>query len=148
MSEKTDNLKMVLQHIETINRGEMGAAAEFYAEDARNHGRPAGRSRVLLILKDIQRTFPDVQQIVLDSVTEGEWVVVRCRFTGTHSGVGQLPVNGGMLVGVPPTGRHFEVQHIHMYKVVSNKIVDHYANRDDLGMMQQLGLIGTQPSAR
>jgi predicted ester cyclase len=50
-------------------------------------------------------------------------------------------MNGGMLVGVPPTGRHFEVQHIHMLQVRDGKIVEHFASRDDLGMMQQLGLI-------
>jgi predicted ester cyclase len=75
------------------------------------------------------------------SVVEGEWVVVRCTFSGTHRGVGRIAVNGGMLVGVPPTGRHFEVQHIHMYKVPNGEIVEHFANRDDFGMMQQLGLL-------
>jgi predicted ester cyclase len=54
-----------------------------------------------------------------------------------------MPVNGGLLVGVEPTGRHFEVQHIHMLRIGGGKIVDHYANRDDLGMMQQLGLLPT-----
>lgn len=46
-----------------------------------------------------------------------------------------------MLVQVPPTGRHFEVQHIHMLQLRAGKIVEHFANRDDLGMMQQLGLL-------
>jgi predicted ester cyclase len=55
-------------------------------------------------------------------------------------------VNGDMLVGVPPTGRR-EVQHIHMLQVCDGKIVEHFANRDDLGMMQQLGLIPTSPTA-
>jgi predicted ester cyclase len=66
---------------------------------------------------------------------------VRGIFSGTHRGIGRLPMNGGMLVGVPPTGRHFEVQHIHMLQVRDGKIVEHFASRDDLGMMQQLGLI-------
>jgi predicted ester cyclase len=35
----------------------------------------------------------------------------------------------------------FEVQHIHMYQLRNGKIVEHFANRDDLGMMQQLGLL-------
>jgi hypothetical protein len=33
------------------------------------------------------------------------------------------------------------VQHIHWYKLLDGKIVDHYATRDDIGMMQQLGLL-------
>ncbi len=35
-----------------------------------------------------------------------------------------------MLVGVEPTGRTFEVQHIHMYRVLDGKIAEHLANRD------------------
>jgi predicted ester cyclase len=48
-----------------------------------------------------------------------------------------------MLVGVQPTGRYFEVQHIHMLQVRAGQIIEHFANRDDLGMMQQLGLLPT-----
>jgi predicted ester cyclase len=54
-------------------------------------------------------------------------------------------VNGGLLVGVPPSGKHFQVHHIHMYRIINNKITDHYANRDDIGMMQQLGLLHSVP---
>jgi predicted ester cyclase len=46
-----------------------------------------------------------------------------------------------MLVGVEPTGRRFEAQQIHWYKMRDGKIVDHYANRDDLEMVRQLGLL-------
>jgi predicted ester cyclase len=96
---------------------------------------------VLAVLKDIQATFPDVRFAPLEFVADGEWVVVRGMFSGTHRGVGWLPVNGGPLVGAEPTGRHFEVQHIHMAQFRGGKIVEHFANRDDLGMMQQLGLL-------
>jgi predicted ester cyclase len=53
----------------------------------------------------------------------------------------RLPVDGGMLVGVQPTGRSFEVQHIHMYRVLEGKIAEHFASRDDVEMMRQLGLL-------
>jgi hypothetical protein len=48
-----------------------------------------------------------------------------------------------MLVGVPPTGKRFEVSHIHWYTLRDEKIVAHYGNRDDISMMQQLGLMPT-----
>jgi predicted ester cyclase len=50
-------------------------------------------------------------------------------------------VEGGMLVGVAPTNRHFVVQHIHWWRFKDGLIAEHYATRDDLDMMQQLGLI-------
>ena len=83
--------------------------------------------------------------MILNSVAEGDWVVVRCTYSGTYRGTSNFPVDGGMLVGVQPTWRSFEVQHIHMYKAVDGKIAEHFANRDDVGMMRQLGLIPAPP---
>ena len=143
MDASNANLFLVQQEHEALNSGDVNAAAEIFAEDSRNHGRQVGRAGVRAVLNDIQSTFPDFQMTILNSVVEGEWVVVRCTFSGTHRGVGRIPVNGGMLVGVQPTGMHFEVQHIHMYQLRNGKIVEHFANRDDLGMMQQLGLLPT-----
>ena len=51
-------------------------------------------------MKDIQQTFPDVKLETIDVVAEGDWVVERGYFSGTHRGVGKLPVNGGLLAGV------------------------------------------------
>ena len=41
--------------------------------------------------------------------------------------------------------RTLEVQHIHMYRVLDGKIAEHFANRDDVGMMRQLGLLPPPP---
>jgi predicted ester cyclase len=49
--------------------------------------------------------------------------------------------NGGLLRGVKPTGRRFEVLQTHWWKIKDGKIVFHLAVRDDLGMMKQLGLV-------
>ena len=48
-------------------------------------------------------------------------------------------------MGVQPTGRTFEVQHI-MYRVLDGKIAEHLGNRDDVGMRRQLGLLPPRPS--
>jgi predicted ester cyclase len=57
-------------------------------------------------------------------------------------GTCQLPVLGGQLVGVPPTGRRVTVHHAHSYRIVDGYIVEHHAVRDDLGMLRQLGALG------
>jgi predicted ester cyclase len=134
-------VEAIIQLHELINRGDVSAVADGFAEETRNHGLPVGREGVRQVLADIYRTFPDWRMEILELVTVDDTVVVRCRVSGTHGGVGELPVNGDLLVGVAPTRRRFEVQHIHWYKLRDSRIVDHYANRDDLGMMQQLGLL-------
>lgn len=55
--------------------------------------------------------------------------------------MGKRPVHGGRPVGVAPTGKRFEVQHIHWYTVRGGKIAENRAARDDIGMMRQLGLL-------
>ena len=77
------------------------------------------------VLGEIRINFPDARLTTMNSVAEGEWVVVRCTYGGTHLGASLFPVDGGMLVGVQPTGRTFEVQHIHMYRVLDGKIAAH-----------------------
>jgi len=134
------NRSIAEQFNEAFNRGDLDAAASCFSEDCRNHGRKVGRDGVRTVLGEIKTNFPDVRLTTLTSVAEGEWVVVRCTYSGTHRGTSRFPVDGGMLVGVQPTGRTFEVQHIHMYRVLYSKIAEHFANRDDVGMMWQFGL--------
>lgn len=135
------NLALARGFTEALGRGEIDAAIAYFAPDASNFGRPVSREGFRKILDDIHTTFPDWKMEVVDSVASADSVVLRCKVSATHRGVGKLPINGGLLVGVPPSGRHFEVQHIHSFKLRDGKIVDHYATRDDLGMMQQLGLL-------
>ena len=142
----SEAFKSLEQFHDALNRGDLDVAASYFAEDCQNHGRRLGRAGVRTVLGEIKINFPDARLTTLNSVAEGEWVVVRCTYSGTHRGSSRFPVDGGMLVGVQPTGRTFEVRHIHMYRVLDGKIAEHFANRDDVGMMRQLGLLPPPPS--
>jgi steroid delta-isomerase-like uncharacterized protein len=135
------NAAIVRAHHDLMNKGDWKAALDDFSEDTKNFGMPVGRDHVAMILQDVWTTFPDFRLEIVDLVAKDDWVVVRCVESGTHLGVGKLPVNGGLLVDVPPTHKHFEVEVTHWWKVRDGKIVDHYGVRDDLGMMEQLGLL-------
>jgi predicted ester cyclase len=135
------NAQIIRHQNEMMNSGNLAEAVQFFAEDASNHGAPVGRQGVLRVLTDILTTFPDWTMQIEDLVAIGDDVIVRALVSGTHKGVGKIPVNGGLLVGVPPTGKSFKVQHIHWYTLKDGLIVQHRANRDDVGMMQELGLL-------
>lgn len=141
---------VVREHLELVNAGKWQRASEYFDVDVRHHlgswqsGEERivqGRSTLARNFEDIFRTFPDWRMDVVEMVAQGDDVVVRCRVSGTHRGMSTTRVNGGFLLGVKPTGKRFEVQHIHWYKVRNGKIVDHYTNRDDAGMARQLGLL-------
>lgn len=146
------NREVVRRYFAAMNRGDWKAAADYFAPDVQHHlgnwrtgTETIVRGRQLLLdnLEDIYRTFPDWKMEVVEMVADGESVVVRCRVSGTHQGVSRRAINGGFLVGVPATGKHFVVQHIHWFKVRDGNIVEHATSRDDLGMTQQLGLLPT-----
>ena len=99
------------------------------------------RESPLRVLEDIRIRFPDAQLSIDRIVAVDDQVIVLQTYSGTHRGIGRLPLNGGLLVGVAPSGRHFSVPHIHWYTLKQGLIVDHRAVRDDVGMMVQLGFI-------
>jgi steroid delta-isomerase-like uncharacterized protein len=134
------NQALVRSFVEATNRGDAKAAAAMYSGDAKNFGRAVGRKGIEDRLVDIFTTFPDWHMEVVQMVASGDAVVALCRVTGTHRGVGRMPLNG-MPVGAAPTGKHFEVMHTHWFTVRNEQIVEHFANRDDLGMLRQLGLL-------
>ncbi len=139
------NRKVVERFLDAFNRGDLDGAAATFAETGLNHGYPVGRDEIRLVLQDIQTRFPDARLTVKSWLQDGEWIVLRAMYSGTHRGIGKYPVDGGMLVGVPPTERTFEVQTIHMLRVQKGAITEHWANRDDLGMVRQLGLLPPPP---
>jgi predicted ester cyclase len=139
--EPTTSRELVEEFVTAFNRGDADGAIRPFAENCLNHGRVAGPEGLRAVLNDIWTRFPDVKLTPLTWVVEGEWVVFRGTYAGTHRGTGRLPVDGGMLIGVTPTQRSFAVQHIHMFRVRGGAIVEHWANRDDVGMMRDLGLL-------
>jgi predicted ester cyclase len=136
----SSNEAAIRRQIDMLNHGDWRGALQIYSDDTKNFGRPLGRAIMARLFEDIYTTFPDFHMAILDIIAQGDWVVVRGRSSGTHKGMGKIPLNGGLLVGVAPTNRHFEVDVIHWYKMIDGKIIDHYDTRDDLSMMQQLGL--------
>ncbi len=136
-----DNIDIITRLHALISAGQLEAAASLSSDPTRNHGRVVPRRMILAILGDIKATFPDISFVTEAIVASGSNVMVRCRFKGTHLGIGKLPINGGLMIGVEPTGRQIDVQHIHWYGLENGLVTDHWASRDDIGMMQQLGLL-------
>jgi len=65
-------------------------------------------------------------------IAEGDKVVVRSTFRGTHK---------GDLMGIPPTGKQVTMPLILIYRIADDKIVEHWMQADALGLLQQLGVI-------
>jgi len=130
---------------EHANQARLEEYANCWADEAMNNGHVVKRERIRIVMEDIRRTFPDYHSEIQDEVIKGDTIVTISRVSGTHRGMAQTSANGGLLRGVQPTGKRFEVLQIHWWRVKDGKIVFHRAVRDDLGMMQQLGLVPAAP---
>ena len=76
--------------------------------------------------------FPDLEWRIDDLIAEGDKVVARITAHGTHE---------GELFGIPATGKTMRMSAIGMWRIADGKIVEHWYEADNLGMMQQLGVV-------
>jgi steroid delta-isomerase-like uncharacterized protein len=76
--------------------------------------------------------FSHAQSVVEDQVAEGDRVVVRLTFTGTHT---------GPWMGIPPTGKPVTVKGMALYRLQDGEIVEQWTIGDTLGLLQQLGAV-------
>jgi steroid delta-isomerase-like uncharacterized protein len=77
-------------------------------------------------------SFPDMRWEIHDLIAAGDRVVARTTMSGTHRGA---------FFGIPPTNRAVEVGGVHILRIADGKIVEHWGNNDDLGLMRQLGVV-------
>ena len=65
---------------------------------------------------------------------EGEMVAHHMTIHGHHN-ESTMP----LLAGIEPTGKPAAWTFIHIWRVVEGKVVEHWACRDDVGLLAQLG---------
>jgi steroid delta-isomerase-like uncharacterized protein len=141
MSE--DNKMLVRQVIEEIyNQGNLAAIDEFVAADFVIHAPPEdihGPAGARQFVAGLREAFPDFHITIQDQIADGDRVVTRWTAEGTHLGEFQ---------GIPPTGRHGKMTGIDIDRLVDGKVVECWVNEDDLGLLQQLGVIPAPEPAR
>jgi steroid delta-isomerase-like uncharacterized protein len=75
----------------------------------------------------------DIHATMEDMIAEGDKVAVRWTWGGTHS--------GGEYMGVAPTGKQVTITGISIIRIVGGKIVEEWGEIDNLGLLQQLGVV-------
>ncbi len=146
------NKELVRRHFEEIfNRKNLALCDEIMAEDFVEHaeapfaqsapGRVNGPQAMRGTAEWLLAQFPDLHMTIEAMIAEGDTVAVRILSEGTNLG----SFNGV----VPPTGKRFSARQSHWFRVAENKLVEHWATREDLPAMLQLGIIrppGRPPS--
>jgi steroid delta-isomerase-like uncharacterized protein len=95
---------------------------------------PSGPEGYKQLVAMYRGAFPDLNITMVEMIAEGDKVVARWTAQGT---------NTGEMMGMPPTGKTFNATGMNMFRISGGKVAEVWTNFDDLGMMQQLGIIPT-----
>jgi steroid delta-isomerase-like uncharacterized protein len=131
------NKALVRRLVEEVQSGHnLGLVNELLAADFVDHcvppGLPPDREGVKMQFAMFLQAFPDLHVVIHEQVAEGDRVVTRKTFHGTHQ---------GDLLGIPPSGRPVAFDVIDILRVRDGRITDHWNLVDQLGLMRQIGVV-------
>lgn len=116
------------------NQWECQLADELLADDILFRGSLGltriGRAGFLEYVEIIRTAFPDFHNTIEDLIAEGDKVVARLTYRGTHQ---------GELFGQPPTGRKIEYAGVAIFTIKAGKIAEVWVLGDLYGLMRQIG---------
>ena len=119
-----------------FNQKDLHAFEAYFSQNLKDHALPPGvpegfEGRKLFYLAMLA-AFPDMQVKIEDVFGEDDKLVLRWSARGTH--------NGDMM-GIPPTGKQISVGGIAIDRFENGQSVEHWEVFDQVGLMQQLGVI-------
>lgn len=132
-----ENKALVRRFVDEVQSGgNIGAIDELCSPEFVNHSAPPGvpsnREGVKQVTAMFRQAFPDSYFAVEDMIAEGDKVATRKTFHGTHQ---------GEFMGIPPTGQQVSIGLIDIVRIVDGRVIEHWSMGDNLGMMQQLGVV-------
>jgi predicted ester cyclase len=105
---------------------------------------PAGVHATALWLR---AAFTDLQHEIHHAIAQADLVAVAATMHGRHTAPIAFYAPDGSVDSVfPPTGKPFAITQSHWFRVQDGRIVEHWANRDDMGMAKQLGWVPPTPT--
>ncbi|MCF2525723.1 ester cyclase [Yinghuangia soli] len=124
-------------YAEAFDQGRTEVLDELFAPDAVNHTAPPGHrdgiAPLHALVAMLRTAFPDGRTEIEDMAADGDTVVMRNWYAGTHL---------GPFLGHAPTGRAFRFRQIHWMRFgADGRIAEHWGVRDDVAHLQQLGII-------
>jgi len=126
---------------EVINNKNLDAANDLVAEDFIEEipfpGQGPGRAGLKFALQSMFTGFPDMTWTVQEQIAEGEKVVTRFTWTGTHK---------GDFMGIPPTEKTVEVWGVVIDVVRNGLFAESRIIMDTVSLLQQLGIMPPPPA--
>lgn len=151
----TDARQLAVRSLQISRDGSLDDFEAVVHPDARNREDveepPASRGRgpgafhaTALWLRD---AYADLDWEIHDIVAEGDLVAVHATMSGRHVRTFVVyDADARPARAFPPTGRRFSTTQTHWMRIADGKVIEHWANRDDLGQAAQLGWSPPSPA--
>ena len=133
-----ENKNIIQRYFEEVwNCGKLEVLDDIIDPNYINHspGAPnplAGPEGLKPIIAAMRIGFPDLRFEIANIVVTETQVAVHCIMHGTHL---------GDLFGMAPTGKTVKVNQMQIEHIANGKIIEHWRQSDDLGLLKQLGKI-------
>ena len=125
---------VVEEYARRLGAGDDTVLDDLVAEDLVNHAAGLqGREGLRQILRTIEADLGPTTTEQHHLLGEGDLVAQHVTLHGTHRG-SSMP----LLADVPATGRPAGWRFVHLWRVADGVIVEHWACRDDMGLVEQL----------
>jgi steroid delta-isomerase-like uncharacterized protein len=139
MTNTDENKTIVRDFIDGLfTKGDLGAVDDYLSEDFINHDPPFGASADREGMRGagamFRAAFPDWHSDLHLLVAEADMVVELFTASGTQR---------GEVMGVAPSGNTLALRGINIFRIADGKIVERWGRLDDLGFLQQLGIVAT-----
>ena len=137
MTTTEQNKTIVRDFIDGLfTKGDLGAVDDYLAADFTNHDPPFGASADREGMRGagamFRAAFPDWHSDLHLLVAEEDVVVELFTASGSHR---------GEVMGVAATGKTLTLRGINIFRIADGKIVERWGRLDDLGFLQQLGVV-------
>jgi len=126
-----DNKALVRRFIKEIfEQGRLEAVDELCTDDFIGHTwGNADKEGLRAAMARVAQGLADAKFVVEDEIGEGDLVAVRLTASARHV---------GDFMGMPASGRSYEIGEIHMFRVRDGKVSEHWHQFDSVGLMKQL----------
>jgi steroid delta-isomerase-like uncharacterized protein len=139
---KEVNLAALGKFAEAVGTGNFDAFKEVVAAQSVDHdpapGLVPGPEGYRMLFTDLRTAFPDMKVGLETMVADDESIAFAYTLTGTQT---------GPLMGFAPTGKKIKIRGMQISKFKDGKMVERWGSSDQLGMLQQLGLLPAPKSA-
>jgi steroid delta-isomerase-like uncharacterized protein len=131
-----ENRALVRRFIDEIFvQGRPESVDELVADDFVPHTWPStgdGKGDLKRAIERVALGLANARFAVEDVIAEGDRVAVRVTAQATQVGT---------FMGLPPSGRTYSIGEIHIFRIRDGRVVEHWHQFDQMGLMRQLGAL-------